>query len=482
MYTSIDKDLLEEYNQTRLLGAKPLFCYVPFNNIFFSFSGKVISCPYNQQVVLGKYPESKLLDIWHSEEGKKLREHLENNDLSYGCKHCQHYLEKKKFSGLKPIVFDKYSEYLKQQLPKVLEFSLENTCNLECIMCSGEVSSSIRKNRDKLPVIESPFDAEFVKQLEPFICNAKEAKFYGGEPFMIPIYFDIWDKIYSLNPTLKLFVITNGTKLNKRVKEVLSRQNFEIAVSIDGATPDTFHKIRKNADFEKVMANLDYFNQYCLGNGYPLTISFTAMRENWHELPQIVELCNKIKAHLYISYIHKPYHLALWNLPSSKLSAIISRLKKFNLPLDSFLVSYKKFNKQAFNDFIVYLEGCYETNLKTEAKSTSSTTLTHSSENDATILVLKESKGQGLGEFSILPDAPETFNQRAQLYMKQLNNNEIKIFNSKIDYLKQNSNLSDSVFYSLLCIAPIEVLYKDVLELSESTLLQIVQSKAKLIA
>ncbi len=66
---------------------------------------------------------------------------------------------------------------------------------------------------------------------------------------MIPIYFDIWDKIYSLNPTLKLFVITNGTKLNKRVKEVLSRQNFEIAVSIDGATPDTFQKIRKKVNY-----------------------------------------------------------------------------------------------------------------------------------------------------------------------------------------------------------------------------------------
>ena len=84
-----------------------------------------------------------------------MRDHLEHNDLSNGCKHCQHYLDKKKFSGLKPLVFDQYSDYKEEQMPKVLEFSLENTCNLECIMCNGDFSSSIRKNREKRPALQS---------------------------------------------------------------------------------------------------------------------------------------------------------------------------------------------------------------------------------------------------------------------------------------------------------------------------------------
>jgi MoaA/NifB/PqqE/SkfB family radical SAM enzyme len=47
--------------------------------------------------------------------------------------------------------------------PSMLELELNNTCNLECVMCIGELSSSIRKNREKLPAIRSPYDEAFVE-------------------------------------------------------------------------------------------------------------------------------------------------------------------------------------------------------------------------------------------------------------------------------------------------------------------------------
>ena len=482
IYTPIDPALLEEYNRTRSLGPKPLFCYVPFNNIFFSFSGKVISCPYNQHVVLGKYPEQSVKEIWYSEEGGKLRAHLEHNDLSNGCKHCQHYLEKKKFSGLKPLVFDQYSEYAPEQMPKVLEFSLENTCNLECIMCSGEVSSSIRKNRDKLPAIQSPYDDEFVRQLEEFIPPAHEAKFYGGEPFMTPIYFSIWDKIYELNKGMKLFTITNGTKLNTRIKEILSRQKFEIAVSIDGYTADTYHRIRKNADFDTVMKNTEYFNDYCINNGYQLTISFTAMRENWHELPQMVKLCNKLKAHIYISYVHKPFHLALWNLPSHKLKEMIDTLTDVSLPIDSFLFNHKKFNKQAYADFITYLQGCYEKNLQEELSKQKQFSRP---ENETPVIASEAYEAPQhdikkiIATIEQIPNAIEVFEARAGDYKNKIEAEMFERFYNKVHSLYQASGIDENIFYTLLTISPIEVIVEHVTAFPESELLHLVQSKAR---
>lgn len=440
--------------------------------MFFSFNGKVISCPYNQTVVLGKYPEQTISEIWHSEEGKRLRTHLEHNDLSNGCKHCQHYLEKKKFSGLKPLVFDKYSDYREGQMPKVLEFSLENTCNLECVMCSGEVSSSIRKNRDKLPPIQSPYDAKFVEQLEEFIPHASEAKFYGGEPFMTPIYFNIWDKIYQLNKDMKLFTITNGTKLNTRIKEVLERQQFEIAVSIDGYTAETYSKIRKNADFDNVMKNLEYFNNYCLKNGYPLTISFTAMRENWRELPEMVKLCNKLKAHIYISYVHKPFNLALWNLSSLELSEMITYLKNVSHPIDSFVVSYKKFNKQAYLDFIVYLEGCYEKNKESEREK-------YNSEISADRNMNEAGSSSNAASISKITDAKEIFTKSLIQYKTQITEEKYKEFNDKIQRLFDASAEEEAVFYTLLLLGPVSQIVEDVLSIPEIKLQQIIRTKAK---
>jgi MoaA/NifB/PqqE/SkfB family radical SAM enzyme len=76
----------------------------------------------------------------------------------------------------------------------MMELEIENTCNLECVMCIGELSSAIRKNRDKLPPIKSPYNEAFVEQLEEFIPHLKELRFNGGEPFLINSVFRIFEK------------------------------------------------------------------------------------------------------------------------------------------------------------------------------------------------------------------------------------------------------------------------------------------------
>ena len=121
-----------------------------------------------------------------------------------------------------------------------MEFEMSNQCNLECIMCNGYVSSSIRQNRDKLPPVHSPYDEKFVTQLRPFIPHLREAKFFGGEPFLIPLYFKMWDAMMEINPSINIFVITNGTVLTDKVKTLLSLGNFELAVSIDSIRKDRY--------------------------------------------------------------------------------------------------------------------------------------------------------------------------------------------------------------------------------------------------
>src|SRR5690606_7989241 len=139
---------------------------------------------YNRDVLLGTYPENTIDEIWNGKNAQLLREYMQHNDLSFGCQHCKYFFDKGKFSNLKPLVFDKYSDIKNIHFPQVMEFEMSNVCNYECQMCSGEVSSLIRKNRDNLPPIDVPYDSEFVKQLDPYIPHLKEAKFFGGEPFL----------------------------------------------------------------------------------------------------------------------------------------------------------------------------------------------------------------------------------------------------------------------------------------------------------
>ena len=347
-FTHINREIFKEFNAFRPAGAKPLFCYVPFNSLTFSFQGKVFACTYNREKLLGTYPEQSIREIWTGEEASKLREHMQHNDLDYGCQHCKYFFDKRKFSNLKPMVFDKYADNTAAAYPRVLEFELSNECNLECQMCVGEVSSSIRKNREKLPPIRMPYDAEFVKQLEEFIPHIREAKFFGGEPFLISIYFDIWEKMLSINPSIEFFLITNGTHWNNKIRSILERGHFEIAISIDALNKQKMESIRKNANFDKVIENIHHFNDYARRNNRRISLSFTVQQDNWEEFPKMIEFCNELGAHIYVSYLEWPVKFAISSLPHEKLKEIDTFLSNFSMPSET---SFEKHNHRCFEDF-----------------------------------------------------------------------------------------------------------------------------------
>jgi radical SAM protein with 4Fe4S-binding SPASM domain len=351
-YNPLPKAIVRSYNKSRPEGKKEKLCYVPFSSLTFSWEGKIYACTYNRNILVGQYPNDTLEEVWHGERLKKLQDHISHNDLNYGCQHCKYFLEKEKFSGLKPHSFDKYSNYKKVPYPQVMEFELSNQCNLECVMCNGYVSSAIRQNQDKLPPVHSPYDQNFVTQLRPFIPYLKEAKFFGGEPFLIPVYFKLWDAIMELNPAVEIFVITNGTMLTDKIKTLLQQGKFDLAVSIDSIRKERYETIRKNADFDTVMRNLEYFNSYALGRGKHLSLSFTSQLSNWDEIPEVIAFCNARDIVFFNSYLTAPKALAIIFQPSEKLRAMWEYLSGFQLPERT---EIEKQNKRCFEDYLRYL-------------------------------------------------------------------------------------------------------------------------------
>lgn len=352
-YQPVNDDIIRAYNKTRPAGPQKLLCYVPFSSLTISWQGRIYACTYNRNILVGQYPQDRLRDIWFGDRIRKLRDHIEHDDLSYGCQHCRYFLEKKKFTGLKPQSFDKYHDYAAYQYPRVMEFEMSNKCNLECIMCNGNTSSAIRQNRDKLPALPMPYDDAFIEQLREFVPHLREAKFFGGEPFLIPSYFQIWDLMMELNPTINIFAITNGTVLTDKIKNLLARGQFEIAVSIDSIQKDRYETIRKNADFETVMRNLDYFNAYTQSRGHKMSLSFTTQMANWDELPQVIDFCNRKDIVFFNSFLTAPHDLSLIYQPSEKLSEIYSYLSGHTLPSGTEL---ERYNKSCFDDYLKYIQ------------------------------------------------------------------------------------------------------------------------------
>jgi MoaA/NifB/PqqE/SkfB family radical SAM enzyme len=68
--------------------------------------------------------------------------------------------------------------------------------------------------------------------------------------------------IIAINPKCLIMVQTNGMVLNERIKNLLSRGNFQIGVSIDSLKKEVYETIRPHGKLERVMENINYFSEY----------------------------------------------------------------------------------------------------------------------------------------------------------------------------------------------------------------------------
>lgn len=347
----LNSKLKKEYNKIREKSTHSTFCKAPLTNLYFSWEGIALACCYNQTYVLGKYPEQTIHEIWTGAKANELRNKLSNYDLSKGCMGCMKDIEISRYSSANALRFDALPI---GSFPSMMEFQLTNTCNLECVMCDGFLSSAIRANREKLPAIPEKFDEAFVQQLETFIPHLKYTTFSGGEPFLIKTYYQIWDRMAELNPDCQVNVITNGTIFTKRVEEVILRNKFNITISIDSPHKETYESIRKGASFDKVLENAKKFNDYCKKTGTNFNFNFCPMKSNWKELPEFIQFANNMEASFYLSVVYHPVQYSLSSLATEELQQIINHLSAVLLPENTTL---QKRNKNEFKAFIQLLTG-----------------------------------------------------------------------------------------------------------------------------
>jgi MoaA/NifB/PqqE/SkfB family radical SAM enzyme len=336
---------LEDYNKERPYGTQKLICYVARNNLLFSRSGKVMACSYNQSYIFGKYPEQSIDEIILGEKRQKFIDAHSRNNLSLGCNYCRDFIVSGKYHSLKAVNYDIYSKRKNNLHPAVIEFDISSYCNLRCIMCN-------EKNRE----VESQnniYNDQFIEEIFPLLKHIKEAKFYGGEPFVIKQYYKIWNIIVNENPQAKIFVITNGTHLDEQIKNLLNKGNFEISVSVDSLNKERFEKIRKGANFENVMQNLDWFIDYAKRKKRNLSVSMTIFRENWKDIPEIMSLCNKYDISVFFSYLYIPEKLSLWTLTNKDKLKIKEYLYGFSFENNT---SVQQYNQRCYNEIIEHLE------------------------------------------------------------------------------------------------------------------------------
>jgi MoaA/NifB/PqqE/SkfB family radical SAM enzyme len=297
-------------------------CAAPFSSLYLDQRGNVRVCCVNSAHPLGNVGNERLSAMWAGEKISQLRSALQSHDYSLGCRLCRPPTGMRLHPTAPARSFDVYAGATPGDWPRQLELALSNSCNLECEMCFGELSSSIRSNREGLDPLPAVYGDEFFEDLDPFLPHVERINFIGGEPFLSREAWRLWQRLDELGLYPQCHVTTNATIRNRRVDWVLDRFPVSFTVSIDGATADSYERIRRGAVFAEVLENLDHFRSVAARTGSGLSLAFCLSSATWRELPEMLMFGDVRGLDVGVNLVTEPARLSLWRAQADVLDEV----------------------------------------------------------------------------------------------------------------------------------------------------------------
>lgn len=309
-------------------GAGSPACFAPFSGLYFEPNGAIRVCCTSKLVIGTWVPgRTRLRDVWDGATAAALRDAMHAQDFSYGCMECEADIERGGRAASLAVHFDRFGPAVAPTLPKLIDFALSNRCNLACVMCNGELSSTIRAQRDHLPPLPAVYGDDFFEQLRELLPHTERLQFKGGEPFLQPEARRVWDLLLELDHRPEVAVTTNATVWNERVDTYVRDLQMEVNASVDGMEAATLEALRQGTVATAVWANIDRFQAAAESTGKAFTLSFCLMPQNWREVGRFLQECERRGAFANVIVVNQPEAWSLPALPPVELATVIAGLE-----------------------------------------------------------------------------------------------------------------------------------------------------------
>ena len=298
-------------------------CHAPFVSMEFDPAGHVYTCCANQLYPMGHVADASLAEIWAGPRARALRDALTVGDLTLGCNSCRWALDHGNDAPIARL-YDPFPVVAEPPWPTRMTFALSNRCNLECVMCNGELSSKIRA-REGRPPLPSAYSDAFFAELDHFLPHLTHASFLGGEPFLAAESFRIWDRLAERGLRPRCAVVTNATRFDAKVEAVLAALDVDVTVSLDGVTATTVEAIRRNLDFDDALVNAARFRDHAARAGTAFGFNFCLTVHNWQELGAFLAFADGWDADVRVISVSEPGH-CLHDLDEAGLVEVLAAL------------------------------------------------------------------------------------------------------------------------------------------------------------
>lgn len=170
--------------------------------------------------------------------------------------------------------------------PLVMDIEPTTGCNFRCTMCQVSSENFVAKNLDldlfKKVIIENQ---QLIK-----------IKLQGmGEPLVNKNFYEMISFANKFGIAVEF--VTNGSLLTEQnIKKLSNSLLSTISVSIDGATKETFEKIRVRSNFDLVIKNVKNLINYFKSKKNKTQIKALSLiqKSNFHEIEEITKLCKEL--------------------------------------------------------------------------------------------------------------------------------------------------------------------------------------------
>jgi MoaA/NifB/PqqE/SkfB family radical SAM enzyme len=169
--------------------------------------------------------------------------------------------------------------------PLFISWQLTRDCDLACLHCCTE-SAPGKRLPDELSRDEAMRIArEIVDARVPYVMLC------GGEPLLVPHFFEIAETLGSAGIDLK--IETNGQRLDDAIARRLAALPIRsIQVSLDGDSQEVYERQRPGGTLARAHAACRAIHEA----GMPLEVTFAPTRINIHEARAVIERAHALHA------------------------------------------------------------------------------------------------------------------------------------------------------------------------------------------
>lgn len=295
-------------------------CYKPWDSVFFDEKGRIAPCCEFRPAI----SKDSFASYISSDELKQVQTALSRNEFPGQCQSCSG----REASGVQSLRQKHQQNNTFKDKLKYVELSLDNICNMSCVMCSPDVSQGVAKEYVKLGWIKNVTQYQnyaVLKELET-INDPVHVIVTGGEPFMsekiVPLLELVRQKEWAIS------ISTNCSTVNKKALAVIKDiERVTYQISLD-AVDDLYSFLRYPSNWSTFKKTLGYYKR-SLKNPTYQSIHFNTVLSilNVHQVQDIFDYAYQNKIDLRVNNLTWPEWLCWDILTNDERLLTLSKLK-----------------------------------------------------------------------------------------------------------------------------------------------------------